>query len=139
MSIPKLSGEALRWIAAAAVGIILFAVSKTWAFSELRRDVEKSVDAVSGRVDTVAAKVDSNARESAAIAAGILKELDAREAKRDLELKAMDRRVAELGAMAQTNQALLVAVEGLKTEIRYLTAGVAEIKADLKESKRAPP
>lgn len=139
MSIPKLSGEAWRWIAAATVGIVMFAISKTWAFSELRRDVEKSVDAVSAKVDTVDAKVAGNARESAAIAAGILKELDAREAKRDLELKALDRRVADLGAMAQTNQALLVSVEGLKTEIRYLTAGVAEIKADLKESKRAPP
>jgi flagellar motility protein MotE (MotC chaperone) len=139
MSIPKLSGEALRWIAAAAVGIILFAVSKTWAFSELRRDVEKTVDAVAGKVETIAAKVDSNQRESAAIAAGILKELDAREAKRDLELKTLDRRLAELGTMAQTNQALLVSVEGLKTEIRYLTAGVAEIKADLKEKKREGP
>jgi hypothetical protein len=133
------SGEVWRWLLGIVVLVVVSSVTWTWAVAGTKQQMERSVDAVSGKVDTLQVKVDGNERQMAALVAGVLKEIDAREAKAKAEAVAVDRRLVELETLARTNQQLLVAVEGLKTEIRYLAANVAEIKADLKDEKRRGP
>jgi cell shape-determining protein MreC len=133
------SGEVWRWLLGVVVLVVVSSVTWTWAVAGTKQTLERSVDVVSGRVDTLKEKVDGNEKTAAAMVAGVLKELDAREAKAKAEALAVERRLVELETLGRTNQQLLVAVEGLKTEIRYLAANVAEIKTDLKDEKRRNP
>lgn len=133
------SGEVWRWLLGIVVLVVVSSVTWTWAVAGTKQQMERSVDAVSGKVDTLQVEVRSNDRQTAALVAGVLKEIDAREARAKAEAVAVERRLVELETLARTNQQLLVAVEGLKTEIRYLAANVAEIKADLKDEKRRGP
>jgi hypothetical protein len=133
------SGEVWRWLLGLVAAAVVSSVTWTWAVAGTKQEMERSVDAVSGKVDTLQVEVRSNDRQQASLVAGVLKEIDAREAKAKAEAVAVERRLVELETLARTNQQLLVAVEGLKTEIRYLAANVAEIKADLKDEKRRGP
>lgn len=130
------SGEVWRWLLGIVVLVVVSSVTWTWAVAGTRMALERSVDAVSGKVDTLQVKVDGNERQMAALVAGVLKEIDAREARARAEAAAVERRLVILENQARENGAVLVALESLKTEVRFLSANVVEIKADLKDEKR---
>lgn len=96
---------------------IMSAVAWTWAIAGTKDQMETRVERVASSVEVLSSNV------------------TAIEARTKLEQTNITRRVEELENIARSNQQLLVAVEGLKTDIRYLSSNVAEIKKELKEKQ----
>jgi hypothetical protein len=140
MTMPKVSSETWRWLLACFVSIIIGTVSATWAVANAKstadRAIERLADTVAQQRTEVLDKLAAQDRTTAAVQAGILKELDSQVARQQLRDENTNRRLTEVEAQAKTNQAVLSTLEALKTEVRYLSQSVSELKQELKESRR---
>lgn len=140
MTAPKLSSETWRWLLACVVSIITGTVSATWAVANAKSTADHAIERLADTVQAtrveLVEKIAAQDRTTAAIQAGILKELDSQVARQELRNEGVNRRLAELEAMAKTNQAVLATLEALKTEVRYLSTSVSELKQELKESRQ---
>ena len=122
------SGETWRWIAALLVSIVTGAASAAWAGAAFKLQTQSAIERVADDLET---RDKTNQQTHVAI----LKELDSQVAKQELRNEGVNRRLSELEAQAKINQAVLSSLESLKTEVRYLSNGLTELKQELREKR----
>lgn len=120
------TGETWRWIAALLVGIVSGSVSSAWAVATFKHQTVAAIAQVADGLEGHQA-----AAQSTHVA--ILKEIDSQVSKQELRNDGVNRRLAELEAQAKINQAVLSSLESLKTEVRYLSNGLTELKQEIRK------